>query len=1369
MDNAPSTTYRIQFNEGFTFADLERLIPYLQRLGIDALYASPIFGAVPHSTHGYDQTNPLQINPELGTIEQVRALSKKLAAAGIGWIQDIVPNHMAFHPENAWLWDVLEHGSNSEFSRFFDTPFADPDYFSARLMLPVLDATLDEVIVAGKLKVQVADEKLVLAYNGQRWPINAAGHALVQQQLHLSAGPDARQAAVDELNKREAFIREVVASQFYEPCHWQETEQRINYRRFFTVNGLIAVNAEDYRVFRATHRLAIKLLKEGVFTGLRIDHVDGLADPTGYLLRLRQSAGDGAYLVVEKILQHSEALPSYWPVQGTTGYDFLAAVNGLLTDGKNEGRLTRLYGKLVGQQAAPLMLLTAKHAQLHRTMGGELDNLFRYFRDRVMDGAGLPGNVDEATLKSALAAFVVHCPVYRWYGRAFPLAESEAEQVRRTLQQAALGEPALRGALSFLENQLVPPFITGSKPHLKRLAAFYRRCMQLTGALMAKGLEDTLMYTYHRYIGANEVGGTPAIFHVAPADLHRLMKQRAMQHPHALNATATHDTKRGEDARARLQTITASPRRWAAAVKAWMKLNAAHKTGGMPDVNDEYFIYQTLWATFPMPGQSMRGYRSRLEEYLIKALREAKRHTGWTSPDGTYEAATLRFVRRILHSEAPFLRHFRALSAEQADAAIVNSLTQVVLKFTCPGVPDVYQGCEGWDLSFVDPDNRRPVDFDVRLKWQRKLDQPEHSGADRVSEWWKYRYSGLLKYGVTQQLAQLRLSHKALFQQGDYEPVAVSGRLRNQVLSFVRRQGHDWLLVMVPLHLGQLIANNTGSGIAVNWGNTQVKLPAGAPERWHNAITGETNEAAAILRLNEAFQQLPMGVWVASEMPRESKRAAGVLLPLFSLPGNYGIGDLGEEAYRFVDFLRAARQRYWLMLPHNPTDEGVAYSPYSTRSSMAGNTLLISLDEFQRQGWITESELAINYLPAADRVDYGKAQALKHVLFGKAFRNYLQQWNGGTEPGFDDFCAREAYWLEDYADYAALHELHQGKPWYEWPRAYRHRDQAAMAAFRNTNAYERQKIKWLQYQFEVQWQRLKAHAHRAGVKLIGDLPFYINHDSADVWAHPHLFSLDTKGHMTGAAGVPPDYFNTEGQNWGMPVYRWESHAADGYRWWIARIRKNLALYDVLRLDHFRAFHDYWKIRSGTASATQGTWVAGPGTALFHAVKDAIGSLPFIAEDLGDIHEDVYRLRDDLGLPGMKVLQFAFGDDVGANLHAPHRHTAEDVVFTGTHDNNTAAGWYRDELPANGKAQLKAYIGTRRLTPRQAGAALCRLAYASPGWLAILPIQDILKLGSEARMNIPAAPQDNWQWRLKAGQLTISLQQQLSEWVQLYGR
>lgn len=1357
MVKAPTTTYRIQFNKEFTFSDLEKRIPYLTRLGIGAIYASPVFKALPGSTHGYDQTDPLQINPEIGTVEQLRAVAKKLSAAGIGWIQDIVPNHMAFHSENEWLWDVLEKGRESRVAHFFDTVYAAPAYFSGRPMVPFLDAPLDEVIAEGRLTIQGEFGGWQLEHNGQRWPINTEGKRRIVEFLRAQ-GEKETISGTDAWP--ESLIHEVIACQHYELCWWRETEHRINYRRFFTVNGLLAVNVQDETVFRSTHRLIAELVSEGVFTGLRVDHVDGLADPTEYVVRLRRLVGEHTYLVVEKILQEDEAMPTYWPVQGSTGYDFLAITNRLLTDASNERRLSRFYDKLAGHTALPSALIAAKRAQLHTSMQGELNNLSRFFCDAVLRGKEKREVVaDRTRLQSVLASFVVHCPVYRWYGSTFPLPEAEAESVRNTLQRASLAEPELREGFSLLESYLAPAFISGAKARVKQLSAFYQRCMQLTGALMAKGLEDTLMYTYHRFTGANEVGGSPAAFSLSIDDFHRIMQDRAKHHPLSQNATATHDTKRGEDARARLQVLSAQPRHWLNAVKRWMKVNASLKTGGMPDANDEYFIYQTLWGSYPMPGQSVRGYRERLEAYLVKALREAKRHTDWTNPDLTYEMAVRRFIRRILRPETLFMVQFTELLQKSADAAIVHSLAQVVLKFTCPGIPDIYQGCEGWDLSFVDPDNRRPVDFLLRRKWQRRLEQSGKQTEANVDDWWQERYSGLLKYVVTERLTGLRKSQAALFQ-GKYVPVAVTGKYRKRVVAYIRQHNDQWLLVVVPIRVQKQ---------ELIWESTQLLLPEGAPKRWRDVFTGAESSPTRRWKLEEALHRLPMGVWTASEPTDPNPRSAGLLMPLFSLPGSHGVGDLGPEAYRFADFLSAAKQRHWLMLPHNPTDEGVGYSPYSSRSAMAGNPLLISLDEFQRQGWIDLRELTENSLPVSNRVDYAQARTLKHFFSGKAFRNYVQRRGANPDSDFDNFCAQEAYWLDDYATYTVLRERYRGKPWYNWPRNYRMRDIPTMDIFQTRNARALLQVKWLQYQFHRQWKQLKTYCNEAGIRLIGDLPFYINHDSADVWTHPELFRLDDRGQLTERAGVPPDYFNVDGQDWGMPLYRWEHHAEQGYAWWIARVRRNLAHYDLLRLDHFRAFHDFWEIPRQAKTAKEGRWQTGPGKALFLAVKEAIGELPFIAEDLGDIHEGVYRLRDELGLPGMKVLQFAFGDTIGTNLHAPHLHTSRDIVFTGTHDNNTVAGWYRDELSMTIKRQLEAYLGVSRIGPRQASRALCRLAYSSPAALAILPVQDLLQLGSEARMNVPADPEANWRWRLKPGQLTERIQRQLCEWVQLYGR
>ncbi|SFC35334.1 4-alpha-glucanotransferase/malto-oligosyltrehalose synthase,TIGR02401 [Parapedobacter composti] len=1360
MKNAPTTTYRIQFHKQFTFADLERQIPYLIRLGIDAIYASPVFKAVPGSMHGYDQTDPLQINPELGTLGELKRVAQKLSAAGIGWIQDIVPNHMALHPDNRWLWDVLEKGPDSQFRHFFDMHYAASDYFGERPMLPVLDAPLEEAINDDGVTVGKVNDRYVLEFAGQSWPINAAGLALIHRQPSVTPA---------RLNADKALIHELVGLQYYEPCSWRETNSRINYRRFFTVNGLIATNVQDNRVFRRMHRFIAELVKSGIFTGLRIDHVDGLSDPTGYLLRLRKLVGENTYVIVEKILQHDESLPLGWPVQGTTGYEFLAMANGVLTDMRSERQFSRFYQRIVRQNSSmSAALWQAKHDQLYGSMSGELNNLAAFFCNSVLTDGAPEETIDESALKSAIALLVIHCPVYRWYGRTFPLTDTEADAVRETLQRAAVETPELRKELTVLERLLVPPTLTGSKRWVGHISEFYRRCMQLSGALMAKGLEDTLMYTYNRYIGANEVGSTPAAFGCSVEDFHRFMKYRQRHWPLSLNATATHDTKRGEDVRARLQVITAFPRLWDAAVKNWRKWNAPFKTRDMPDVNDEYFIYQTLWGTFPMPGQSLTPYRNRLEAYLVKALREAKRHTNWVNPNPAYEKAVIRFIRRMLRADAPFLKHFRALHASLLDGAIWNSLAQVVLKFTCPGVPDIYQGSEGWDLSFVDPDNRRPVDFETRHRWQEASLRTDQF-KDVVGDLWRSRTDGQLKYFVMERLAQLRLSHRELFLSGIYEPLAVAGKYRKHILSFVRRLADDWLLVAVPRCIGQNIMDDAVNMEHIDWKDTRIPLPQGAPKRWRNIITDEECYITDDLLLSTRLRQFPMGVWVATETKRSTGRAAGVLLPLFSLPADFGMGDLGSGAYWFADFLQRAGQRYWLMLPHNPTDSGVAYSPYSARSAFAGNTLLISLEAFAEQGWLISGDLDKHRLPAALEVSYDSALAVKSFFFGIAFRNYLRQWEGMEDAGFKAFCERETQWLDDYAHYVVLKDIHQDQPWYTWPRPYRSRDKQAIEELSVSHGYEIQKVKWLQYQFYQQWSALKAHCQHLGIHLMGDLPFYVNHDAADVWAHPELFCLDGTGQLAGMAGVPPDYFNADGQSWGMPVYRWENHVKQGFAWWVQRIEKNLAMYDILRLDHFRAFYDYWEIPKGAKTAKEGRWKEGPGMALFNAVKAVMGNLPFVAEDLGDIHEGIYQFRDELGIPGMKVLQFAFGGDVGTNIHAPHHHSQNDVVFTGTHDNNTVAGWYGDDLTAEGKRQLQAYLGMRSLTPRRTSETLCRMAYASPASLAILPLQDVLKLGREARMNIPAKPDANWKWRLDARLLTSRVHRRLAEWVAVYGR
>jgi 4-alpha-glucanotransferase len=505
----------------------------------------------------------------------------------------------------------------------------------------------------------------------------------------------------------------------------------------------------------------------------------------------------------------------------------------------------------------------------------------------------------------------------------------------------------------------------------------------------------------------------------------------------------------------------------------------------------------------------------------------------------------------------------------------------------------------------------------------------------------------------------------------------------------------------------------------------------------------------------------------------ESSRISGILLHPTSLPGPFGIGDLGAGAYRFVSFLRESRQRVWQMLPLGPT--GYGNSPYQTYSAFAGNPLLLSLEQLRAEGLLSADDLLqVPALPP-QRVDYDAARAVKGKLLWRAFERFQGQAARSQADALAAFVERHADWLEDYALFMALKEAYRGVPWNQWGRDIALREPAALAGWRKTLAPQVQFHRFLQYQFFRQWQSLKTECHRQGVRLFGDVPIFIAHDSADVWAHPELFYLDALGNPTVVAGVPPDYFSRTGQRWGNPLYRWEVMAALGYSWWMQRLRTAQQMVDMIRLDHFRGFEAYWEVPAADVTAVNGRWVAGPGAAFFEALHQALGALPIVAEDLGLITPAVRALRQRFGFPGMRVLQFGFGDP-GGNEHAPHNYTQDCVVYTGTHDNNTSLGWLHEvERPESTEAlaQIAAertmalqYMGSNG---RQIHWDMIRLALASVASIAIIPLQDILGLGQEARMNYPGKAEGNWEWRYTADMLSDELASRLRELTEIYGR
>lgn len=496
-------------------------------------------------------------------------------------------------------------------------------------------------------------------------------------------------------------------------------------------------------------------------------------------------------------------------------------------------------------------------------------------------------------------------------------------------------------------------------------------------------------------------------------------------------------------------------------------------------------------------------------------------------------------------------------------------------------------------------------------------------------------------------------------------------------------------------------------------------------------------------------------------------RSSGILLHPTSLPGRYGIGDLGEWAYRFVDFLEASGQSLWQMLPLGPTSYGD--SPYQSLSTFAGNPLLISLDKLVGDGWLTEADVAEVPDFPHDRVDFGWIIGYHDQLLSLAYDRFKTRATPEQQNEFNTWCGEQAEWLDDFALFVALKDDNDGRPWVDWARPLAlHEAEAILEALtKHHESVNEQKFR--QWLFFRQWFELKAYANAKGIRMIGDIPIFVAHDSSDVWANRDLFYLDEVGNPTVIAGVPPDYFSETGQRWGNPLYRWDIMAGQNYHWWIRRVAQTLKLVDIVRIDHFRGFEAYWEIPATEETAINGRWVPAPGFSFFAALREALGSdLPIIAEDLGVITPGVQALRDDFGLPGMKVLQFAWGGRGGVNAFLPHHHAQNSVVYTGTHDNNTTIGWWYDdgEVDEHIRSHVGRYLNYYVNEPNW---ALTHLAMMSVANTAVLPMQDVLNLGADARMNTPGKPAGNWTWRMTVDQLNNAPRQRLYDLADLYSR
>jgi len=1448
----PVSTYRIQFNRDFTLKDAEKIIPYLEKTGIRCVYASPIFQSVSGSMHGYDVTDPGSIDREIGTEKEFTALIRKLKKAGIGWIQDIVPNHMAFSTGNPWISDLLQKGEKSPYRRYFDL-FADDPLQDGkdRLLLPFFGKDKDELIAGGELKLEIGKEDIRLQYYDTGYPLSEASlsfftgedsgktqdhHDLLKKipsavkdcsSFSELAGIPAKdkearnwiEARVKEINDNPEQLATLISLQHYEPVHWKTTEKRIGYRRFFTINGLICLQMQDEEVFDQWHAMLLHWIGKGWVDGLRVDHIDGLYDPGSYLGRLREKAGGSTYIVVEKILEEGESLPADWSIQGTTGYDFLALVNNLLT---NEGAAEVLH-KYTREWSGDVtdfrnISLGKKRFILHERLGGEL----RFLASRAQALMPENANVDaNEQLQSAIGEFLVHCPVYKIYHPPSRFTDEDRALVDHIIADAKEANPAVSGMLETLHE-----LFSIKSDHIyagtEEADDLFMRCMQFSGPLMAKGIEDTLFYSYNPFIAHNEVGDSPGYFGIPTKSFHGAMSRRLREEPLTMNATSTHDTKRGADARARLNVLSDIPEEWIEATRSWRKMNSRFRRVSegreIPTRNDEYFIYQSLFAHLPMDAVIDNAFIERFREFIVKALREAKVNSSWSDPNVEYEQKTIAFTEQILSLGTMFLGSLYEFVRRAIPHGINNSLTQLILRNMVPGVPDNFQGSERWNLDFVDPDNRTAVDF---VKLSKELDgmlKKENTAPSALlSGLLDKPEDGRIKQWVNHKTLDLRARQTALFEKGAYLPLEVKGEKRRHVIAFCRQLGDEVIVVILPLHTASM-------GDELHWGNTRVIFPELFPHRFRDIFTGQLRNIPNSIRIEEAFRierpaektgtgnnDTRMGAehsgngveeagsaeeeaghggngdaesqekaaggrkilnssfCVLQGIPNEPRRRAGVLMHITSLPGDFGTGDFGRQTRKFIDFLHRTGQRTWQVLPLNVIEKRTSYSPYSSASAFAGNELFIDSWQLAEYGLLSREEIKKQAVRSKKKTRYSKAAGAKKYLIRKAFETFIRAGDHELKRPYLVFLEQEQHWLDDYALFSCLKDRFKGKYWNRWPEEYRDRRKQALKSFAKDQTQELELVKFTQFLFMWQWREVKQYANDRGIEIFGDIPIYIDFDSADVWAHPELFQMNEKGEMTGVAGVPPDYFNENGQHWGMPLYDWEKMEKEKFGWWMLRLRKNLEYFDLLRLDHFRGFSAYWHIPAGAETAREGQWVKAPGVAFFDAVKSEFPEMPFVAEDLGMIDEAVYELRDRYALPGMKVVQFGFGGDAPFTDHHPLNIENNSIAYTGTHDNNTVTGWFRKELDRAGRKRIADFTG-RSLKEKRVHLDMIRIAYAAKSRLVIVPLQDWLGLDENSRMNFPSKTRGNWTWKLKNyGRLNDELEDRMRKFVHTYGR
>lgn len=863
----PRSLARLQLHAGFTFDDAAQVVPYYARLGVSHLYASPILRARLGSTHGYDVVDCNEVSSEIGGEEGLRRLVGALREHGMGLVVDIVPNHMGTGPENAWWMDVLRHGRDSRYAGHFDIDWQSPDpLLRGRLLLPVLGAGYEQTLRESHLHLVRRHGEWMLRLYDDYLPLSPASVRDLTDDAPAQHDP-----GNDEGRAR---LHALIEKQHYRLAFWKLASDMVNYRRFFDINDLVGLRIERTAVFEDTHRTIFRLYAEGLIDGVRCDHVDGLADPRRYCRQLRHrferlrsqrpkdAPHDAAYIVVEKILAEEESLRSDWRVDGTTGYEFMDQVSAVLHDEEGEAPLSGLWRSLTGDgadfatqavRARRQILVDSFESELERTARA----LFASARASVVTR-----DVSLAAIRRVLVELLVHFPVYRTYaGGAGRDAVDEAVFARAVegAQRTVRGEDAdlLYLVATWLGGEAPRSLPPGPvrRARERAIAVF----QQATSPVAAKAVEDTAGYRYGRLLSRNEVGVDAAHLALAVEAFHRFAVERVETFPHTLLTTATHDHKRGEDLRARLAVLSEVAARWVPTVERWRMRHEAFRRraeGRMaPSAADELMLYQMLVGAWPFDLEvsdedGLEAFATRIAAWQRKALREAKRWTRWTSPNEPYEDACEDFLRAMLSGEAA--AELRAFASYIAVPGVANALAQVVLRLTMPGVPDLYQGTDYWDFSLVDPDNRRPVDFEARSRSMARNGSP----LNALAGW----HDGVVKQAVIHRLLCLRKTHPALFAQGGYRPVEAQGPGAGHALAFLREHRGRMLFVAVGRHLASWLAGADTPEVPVEcWEGTTLALP----ERAWRGVLVEGQLEGGVVPAAAVFGGLPVAVWEA--------------------------------------------------------------------------------------------------------------------------------------------------------------------------------------------------------------------------------------------------------------------------------------------------------------------------------------------------------------------------------------------------------------------------------------------------------------------------------------------------------------------------